>query len=209
MYGITQKAAAALLLVLFLEGCGTSGVRYQDPGMDFGSIRRVAVLPFANLTREAAAAERVRDVFTTMLLATGATYVIPPGEVFRGINRSNLTDPTRPSSEEVKRLAGILSVDAVITGVVREYGEVRSGQSAANVVSVSLQMTEVQTGTVVWAAESTKGGITVSDRLFGGGGDAMNKVTQKAVNDLLDKLFEQGDARGGKQPPKKAPRGGK
>ena len=192
MYGITEKAAATLLLVLLLGGCGTSGVRYQNPDMDFGSIRRVAVLPFANLTREAAAAERVRDVFTTMLLATGATYVIPPGEVFRGIARSNLADLTRPSSEEVKRFAGIVSVDAVITGVVREYGEVRSGQTSANVVSVSLQMIEVQTGMVVWTAESTKGGITVRDRLFGGGGDAMNKVTQKAVDDLLEKLFGAG-----------------
>jgi hypothetical protein len=189
MYVITRKSAAALLLVLLIGGCGTSGVRYQNPDMDFGSIQRIAVLPFANLTREAAAAERVRDVFTTMLLATGATYVIPPGEVFRGISRSNMADPTRPSPEEVKRLAGIVSVDAVITGVVREYGEVRSGQSAANVVSMSLQMIEAQTGTVVWTAESTKGGITVGDRLFGGGGEAMNKVTQEAVDDLLEKLF--------------------
>ncbi len=188
MYGTTQKAAT-LLLVLLFAGCGTSGVRYHSPDMDFGSIRRVAVLPFANLTREAAAAERVRDVFTTMLLATGATYVIPPGEVFRGVSRAGLVDPTRPSSEEVKKFAGIVTVDAVITGVVREYGEVRSGQSAANVVSVSLQMIEAQTGTVVFTAETTKGGITVSDRLFGGGGDAMNKVTQAAVDDLLEKLF--------------------
>jgi polysaccharide biosynthesis protein PelC len=189
MYGHAPKAAAVLLLILLFGGCAGSGVRYHNPDMDFGAIRRVAVLPFANLTRDASAAERARDVFTTMLLATNAMYVIPPGEVFRGISRASLADPTRPSVEEVKRLAGIVSVDAVITGLVREYGEVRSGQSTANVISLSLQMMEVQTGTVVWTAESTKGGITVRDRLFGGGGEPMNKVTQDAVEDLLEKLF--------------------
>lgn len=185
----SRKGTALALLVLLLGGCASSGVRYHNPDMDFGSIQRVAVLPFGNLTREAAASERVRDVFTTMLLATGAMYVIPPGEVFRGISRSSPADPTRPSPEEVKRFAGVVGVDAVITGVVREYGEVRSGQTVANVVSVSLHMMEAQTGTVVWTAETTQGGITLRDRLFGARGEPMNKVTQEAVDDLLDKFF--------------------
>ncbi len=50
-------------------------------------------------------------------------------------------------------------------------------------------MIETQTGKVVWTASSTKGGISVWDRLFGGGGKAMNEVTEEAVDDLLDKLF--------------------
>jgi hypothetical protein len=74
---------------------------------------------------------------------------------------------------------------------VTEYGEVRSGTTTANVVSVSLQMMEGQTAKVVWSASSTKGGVTTSDRLFGGGGEPMNIEIQKAVNDLLDKLFEK------------------
>jgi len=80
-------------------------------------------------------------------------------------------------------------VDAVLSGVVREYGEVRSGTAASNVVSVSVQMMETQTGKVVWSASSTQGGITAADRMFGGGGDPMDQVTSKAVRDLLDKLF--------------------
>jgi hypothetical protein len=94
------------------------------------------------------------------------------------------------SSEQIVRLGNILKVDAVMTGVLREYGTVRSGTTAANVISLGLQMIEVNSGLVVWSASSTKGGITVWDRLFGGGGDPMNTVTEKAINDLLDKLFE-------------------
>ena len=40
------------------------------------------------------------------------------------------------------------------------------------------------------SASTTKGGITIWDRLFGGGGDPMSTVTEKAIDDLLDKLFE-------------------
>ncbi|HBO69129.1 MAG TPA: penicillin-binding protein activator LpoB [Deltaproteobacteria bacterium] len=186
-----RRLGAALLLILVFTGCATtnSKVVYRDPNMDFGAIQTVAVMPFNNLTRENIAGERVRDVFMTMLQATGGVYVIPPGEVARGITRLGLERPPSPTPEEVIKFAKIVSTDAVFTGTVNEYGEVRSGTAAANVVSVSLQMMEAQTGKVVWSASSTRGGVTTSDRLFGGGGEPMNATTQKAVDDLLEKLF--------------------
>ena len=181
----------ALIFFLFSTGCATSSSRvvFRDQNMDFGSLQAVAVMPFTNLTRDNMAGERVRDVFMTMLQATGGVYVIPPGEVGRGISRLNLERPASPTPEDVTKFAKIVNADAVFTGTVTEYGEVRSGTSTANVVSLSLQMMEAQTGKVVWSASSTQGGVTTADRLFGGGGEPMNATTQKAVDDLLDKLF--------------------
>ena len=176
-------------LLIFLAGCASDDV-YFEPNMDFGSLQSVAVVPFENLTSGNEAAERVRDTFMGMLLATEAVYVVPPGEVARGIGRIGRIPPEGLSTEQIKQLGSILEVEAVITGVLREYGIVRSGTAAANVISLSLQMIEVTDGLVVWSASSTKGGITVWDRLFGGGGEPMSAVTEKAINDLLDKLFE-------------------
>lgn len=135
-------------------------------------------------------ADRVRDVFTNKLLATGAIYVVPSGEVARGVARTEIQNPSAPSPEEVVKLGGIIKVEAILTGIVREYGEVRSGTTGANIISLSVQMIETQTGRVVWSASSTKGGITIWDRLFGGGGKPMNVVTEKAVDDLINKLFK-------------------
>ena len=126
----------------------------------------------------------------TMLLASSSIYVLPAGEVARGVGKAGVSDPALPSPEEVVKLAEVLKADAVFTGSVKEYGEVRSGASAANVVSVSLQLMEAQTGKVVWSGASTQGGITVWDRLFGGGGQAINKATEQAINDLLNQLFK-------------------
>ncbi len=161
---------------------------YRDPKMDFGSIQTIAVVPFANLARDQVVAERVRDVFINRLLSTGAVYVLPVGEVARGVAKLELQNPTAPSPEEIVKLGGLIKADAVITGVVREYGEVRSGSSTANVISMSVQLIEAGTGKVVWSASSTKGGISFWNRMFGGGGQPVNKVTEGAVDALLNKL---------------------
>lgn len=178
--------------LLFIGGCATtpSPPDYTNQTMDFGAVRSVAVLPFQNLTSDDQAGERVRDAFMGMLLSTEAIYVLPPGEVSRGINRASMRTPQTPTVEEIIKLKGLLDVDAVLTGVLREYGSVRSGSAEANLVSLSLQMIETQTGTIVWSASSTKGGISLPDRLLGSGGRPMNDVTLQVVNDLLDQLFE-------------------
>ncbi len=180
------------VVVALGSGCAArrSGVTFHDPNMDFSMVQTVAVMPLANLSSVQDAATRVRDVLITRLQATGSLYVLPPGEVARGISRSSVADPTQPTTDEIKALAKIVGAEAVITGTVREYGEVRSGSAAANVISLSLQMIEAQTGKVVWSGESTRGGVGASARLFGGGGKPMNAVTEEAVRDLLNQLFK-------------------
>jgi len=180
------------VVVLALIGCATPGgaaASFHDPNMDFSLIQSLAVLPFGNLTPTARASDRVRDVFMTMLQSTEALYVIPPGEVARAISSIGLRHPTEPTAEEVISLARNLEADVVVTGTVLEYGEVRSASASANVISVSVQMMEATTGRVVWSASATRGGIGASKRLFGGGGEPMNTVTTKAVEDLLNALF--------------------
>jgi TolB-like protein len=139
-------------MLLFSASCAptVTGSVYRDPNMDFGAIQTVAVMPFQNLSRESVAADRVRDVFINRLLSTGAVYVLPVGEVARGVARTEIQVPSTPSPEEVVKLASTLKAQAVFTGVVREYGELRSGSSAAGAISISVQMLEGQTGKTVW-----------------------------------------------------------
>jgi len=179
-----------ILAFLLLTACAGRRSTYIDPNMDFGTVKSVAVMPFVSLAKDPIVAERVRDVFINRLLATGAVYVVPVGEVARGVARAEVQNPSAPSPEEAVKLGGIIKVQAILTGTLREYGEVRSGAVSSNIVSVSLQMIETQTGKVVWTASSTRGGVNIWDRLFGGGGKPMNKVTEKAVNDLIYALLK-------------------
>jgi hypothetical protein len=179
------------LLLALAAGCGHHRASFHDLNMDFGSIKNVAVLPFWNLSQNQGAADRVRDVFANSLLATQAVYVLPAGEVGRAVSRAGLASSTSPSIEEVQKLGSLLKADAIITGVVKEYGEVRAATAASNIVSVSVQMYETGTGKVVWSATATKGGVGWEDRLLGtGGGQPMNVVTEQVVDDLLHQLFD-------------------
>lgn len=191
MKRVLGLAASVLLFNALAASVCTAQVTdvYRDPKMDFGSIQTVAVVPFANLARDQVSAERVRDVFINRLMSSEAVYVLPVGEVARGISKLELQNPTSPTPEEVVKLGAFLKADAVITGVVREYGELRAGAAAANVISMSIQLIEAGTGKVVWSASSTKGGISFWDRLIGGGGQPLNKVTEAAVDALFDKLL--------------------
>ncbi len=186
------ERAALLFMVVLLTACAPKvvGTGYRDPNMDFGAIQTVAVMPFVNLSREGLAGERVRDVFINSLLSTGAVYVLPVGEVARGVARTEIQTPATPSPEEIIKLSSNIKAQAIITGVVLEYGEVRSGSSSGGVASITVEMLEGQTGRTVWAAGSTKGGIDIWDRLFGGGGRPMDDVTRAAVNDVIQKLFK-------------------
>ena len=185
---VVASALAAMAISASVCTAQVSDV-FRDARMDFGSVQTVAVVPFTNLARDQVVAERVRDVFINRLLSTEAVYVLPVGEVARGIAKLEILNPSSPPPEDVVRLGAFLKADAVITGVVREYGEVRSGSTTANIISMSIQLIEAGTGRIVWSASSTKGGISFWDRLIGGGGQPLNRVTEQAIDALFDKLL--------------------
>jgi hypothetical protein len=191
MRSATNLVAVLGLAVLALGGgCAKQRV-YQNPNMDFASVRTIAVLPFWNLTRDQQGADRVREVFSNALLSTNAVYVVPTGEVARAIARLNIQSPSTPTADEVVKLCSMLKADALIAGVLKEYGEVRTSSSAADVVSISVQLFEGGTGKVVWAGASSAGGVGWSARLLGSaGGRPVNEVTEQAVDELLSQLFK-------------------
>jgi hypothetical protein len=189
-----KSALTSLAIVAALAVTGCSARRpssYVNSQMDFGSIRAVAVLPFWNLSKDPQGSDRVRDVFQNALLATNGVYVVPTGEVARAVQRLNIQTPVTPTTDEVTKLAQLLKVDAVITGVLKEYGEVRTSSATSYVVSVSVQMQEGTTGKVIWAAAASRGGVGWGARLLGSsGGRPANEVTEQAVDDLLAQLFK-------------------
>lgn len=183
-------ALAAALAVAVLGGCAKHRT-YVNANMDFASVRTVAVLPFWNLSKDPQASDRVREVFTTALLATNAVYVVPTGEVARALARVGIATPSTPAADEVVKLCATLKVDAVITGVLKEYGEVRTASATGNVVALGLQMQEASTGKVVWAGSSSKGGVGWGARLLGStGGGPVNDTTEQAVDDLIGQLLQ-------------------
>src|SRR5579871_1815896 len=116
-----RKANLGLLAAALLCGCASDGHKFHDRRMDFASVHTVAVLPFNNLSRDNLAGDRVRDVFASLLLATGAIYVLPQGEVARGLSRAGVANPAAPSKDEAIALGKALGAEAIIAGTLKEY----------------------------------------------------------------------------------------
>lgn len=184
------RFGAALGMILSLAACGGNRpTSFIHPRVDFSFFKKVAVLPFQNLTTDQFAPERVRESVAAQLLATGAMDVIEPGQVLLVMRQLNLQPGTPLGIEDLKKLGKALGVNGVIMGTVKEYGEVRSGSVSAPVVSISLRMIEVDSGTIVWSVSNTAGGISTTMRLFGIGSSTMSEVTRTVVRQSLDTLF--------------------
>lgn len=156
--------------------------------MDFGSVKRVAVLPLDNLTNERYAGEIVRQVVIGELLASGLVDVIVPGEVTAAIDKMGSKSTSSFTEEQIKTLGSSLKVQAVILGSVGKFGEVRVGNISAPEISITLMMADTSSGSIVWSATRTSGGASFMARHFGATSDTMSESVLKVVRETLRTL---------------------
>jgi hypothetical protein len=179
---------AALFLVLALTGCARPQA-YIHPTYDFSLVKKVAVLPLENLTADQQAGERVRKTVVAELLAAGVVDVIEPGQVNRALNQMNLQSVSSISAEDVKKLGAALGAQALFLGSLDVYDRISLGGGSFPEITISLRAIDPATGTIVWSATHSGGGVGIVGRLFGFGGDSMSEATQKTVRAALQTLF--------------------
>jgi len=156
--------------------------------MDFGSVKRVAVLPLDNLTNERYAGEIVRQVVISELLASGLVDVTIPGEVIAAIDKMGSKSTASLTGEQIKTLGSSLKVQAVILGSVEKFGEVRVGNISAPEISITLMMADTSSGSIIWSAARTSGGASFMARHFGARSDTMSESVMKVVRETLRTL---------------------
>lgn len=175
------------LTVLILAGCAKGPVVYYHPDANLAYIKKVAVLPFVNVSNNKNAHELVRDVFVTELLSSGLFEVVNYGETLRALKEREISDVKGLSTEEAKRVGKRLDVQGIIIGTVNEYGMTGRNLPYPE-VSISISMIEVPSGVFVWKASHTAKGLTILYRVFGVGGKSNIEVAKKAVRSVVDSL---------------------
>lgn len=181
-----------ILAILFFNCCGVKANPqfYINREVDFSFFKRVAVLPFENLTSERFAGAMVRQVVISELLATGLVEVNVPGDPIDAIENMRLKPDEPLSTEQIKDLGKKLKVQAVILGAVEEFGEVRYGNASAPEVSITLMMADVTSGSIIWSVTKTKGGASFWSRHFGARSNTMSETVLEVVREALQTLFE-------------------
>jgi len=185
------RLVTLLAAAVALASCasGMAPTRFTNPAFDFSFVERVAVIPFENLTNDAAAGSRVTRLVITELLASGAVDVVEPGEVQAALDRMGV-GITTPSTEQVVSLGQTLGVQAVVIGSVTQSEILRSGVVQIPVVTLDVHMLETETGAAVWAATNTEKASSVGAKLLGTGGEPISETTRRCVREVLRTLVQ-------------------
>jgi TolB-like protein len=158
---------------VILQGCGGADVKqYIRSNANFQYIKKVAILPFNNLTDDKFAGEKVKSIITLDVLESGVFEVAEEGEVnkivadvFRemGYREGELVSL---DLESIKRIAEKLGVQAIFIGSVESYGQ-RGGGSTYSIVSISLKLVEANSGITLWRGYQSQKGSSVSRSVLG------------------------------------------
>lgn len=183
-------AVGVLSLVLGAGGCAAPGRFYVNGEADMAFYKKVAVLPFANLTNDRFAGERVTRMFVTELVIADRFQVADPGEIRSVLERTGGL-PTFEGTYDPKKLkdaAAEVGATGLIRGAVAEYQMVGSTASTQRPsVAFDVEMVDVATGTVVWKASISKKG-KARIPVLGGGSATLSRLTEDACRDMVERI---------------------
>jgi hypothetical protein len=181
---------ALLALILALGGCSPRATTFVHPEVDFGRIRRCAILPFQNLSTDRSAGTRVEALFLTELLRAGnGLTLVEPGETVAALRELRF-DPAAPlSPAQIVALGKRLGTEGIFTGTVMDCGPEALGRNRVYVVTAEFGLLETETGVVVWKCEVHGSGSSVWRKLFGGDSASLYAVSRDVVRKALGSLF--------------------
>jgi polysaccharide biosynthesis protein PelC len=184
-----NKIGAIIVLAIFiLIGC--SGPRtFVNKETDWSFYQKLGILPFVNLTSDRFAGEKVQSAFITEMYMSGKFAIIEPGEFNKQANDAIREAGTQQGQElsldMIKKIGDKAGIKGVIEGVVREYDMTRVGQAEYPLISLSLRMIDVPSGTVVWMTSMTKKGGPNLPIISIGETHTLGELTQKACHEVV------------------------
>jgi len=188
---IVSRGAVLAAALACLAGCRSTSTRYVHPNADISAIKRVAVLPFENLTGDRAAAENVHHIFLTELLALNVFEVAEPGEVLHALRSERIDSLEALSPADFKKIGAALKVDGLFLGTLANFEEKGGGGgTSAPEVSIQSKLIEVQSGVTIWSVSQTRSGAGAAKKLFGVGGESLLEAARTVVRAELRSLLK-------------------
>ena len=180
---------AALAALLFAAGCASGPRLYVNSQADLTFYKKIAVVPFRNLTNERFAGERVTRAFLTELVMTEHYEIVDQNEFAAVLDKiggnpgfEGIYDPVK-----VKDAATQIQVTGVLRGTVTEYTMQRNGTSDIPVVSFDAELIDVATSNVVWRGSVVRRGKGRFP-LLGGGERTYGQLVQDATRSLVRQI---------------------
>ncbi len=172
--GVLQSAcrrlpvALCLLLIVSLS-CRPQPPRfYVRPETSISGLKKIAVLPFDNLTGEEDAGEKVTEIFTMELMHTGRFNVAEPGRVKKAMKERRIRTTRDMDLEAAKWLGESLDLNLILVGSVLDFEVQEFQNKRVPVVTVISRLVHTNTGVTLWAAYRSRKGDD-RETIFGWG----------------------------------------
>lgn len=190
-----RMLTAVLAAGLLASGCAAGPRLFVSKKADLSYYQRIAVVPFANLTNDSNAGERVTRAFLTELVIAERFQIVEPGEFHGMLDRiGGLPDAQgHADPKKLAEAANAAQATGLIRGGVSEYTTQRVGGEEYPVVTFDAEMIDVATQQTVWRITVTERGRGRTPVLGGGSRRSFGMVVQdacrKAVNALKKEAF--------------------
>jgi TolB-like protein len=176
------------LIVLTLCGCAVSPRAYVSGRLDAGTVKRVAILPFENLSGQQDAGRKIEHLFLVELMSAGGYLVAEPGEVDRVLMQNRIRATTRVPFSALKTIGEELNVEFILLGTVLEYRSYGAPGGEIPSVAIAARMTEVNSGDIVWSSHHSRKGDD-SETVFGMGRvTSLEALAQNTVSGIVKTL---------------------
>ncbi len=179
-------------LIVNISGCvGDNMESFVRPDTDLSFVKRVAVMPIQNNSKDAFVAERVRDMVITQLLASGMFDVVDKGLVDSALRDQAVNLSKGPMDAGVmKRLGQLLHVQAFMLGTIDNAERVQRGAVSFPQLVITLRLVDTNNGIIFWQASGHNSGDSLAKRLFGLSSDDSFNVSFKLLRRLLATIPE-------------------
>lgn len=187
---VMTRKIFALCLFVFLVGCrsNTAPTYHIRQDMDFSYIKRVAVLPFKNLSGYRDGDEIIRQYVLNELLSAGYMDVSVPGDVPPALNRLGIKQISSLTANEIKAIAKELNVQAVIFGTVETWGFIRVGVVDVPEITLTLMMADGTSGDIIWSVTYSESGNNFVSRHLGFQSKTLTEIGLRAVKNAIQTL---------------------
>jgi hypothetical protein len=174
------------LLAWSLTSCA-SGMRvYVNPDADLAFYKKIAVLPFGDVSGSSLAGSRVTRAFVTELIMTNRYQIVQPEEFVGALSRMRIYPVNGGTYDpaQLKDAATQIGLTGILRGTVTEYQMTRDGSGEVPVIGFDAELLDVGTGNVVWRSSISKRGKGRIS-ILGGGTRSLGRLTQDACSELV------------------------
>ncbi len=186
------KRFVLIMICFFLSGCMGSGIKsktFLRKNFDISYIKKIAVLPFQNNSKNESASEIVRDITSTEILSMGIFDIVGKS-IVDSVVKEEVGDEENPVFDKatILRISRKLHVDALLAGSVNSYENKRDGTYEYPAVTITLSLFDGKTGMVLWRTSGTKTGYKITERLLGVKPTDINELCFEVIEQLLEPL---------------------